>query len=709
MSWEVESETRAPLGYFRIFFTAPGGAKTDVTFFREIPTSLGNFSQADPFGYAAATISFSQISLLDNLGHGDLSWLSHFSDVDIVLQRPDGSQEIVWEGFVASYDWTTQLVVQCQGALFQVDKYVSFPQYPSVPIAYEQLIAEMLSPSRHPHLRTEELRIEWPDNWDVLAFRDPLGDTAATVIDPFTGAASPLDPTGVRTTYTTVGVQAGGRTTGFSTRTTGAWDKALTGYIAGLLEVMYTTEYADQWSIRCDPGRIPVMFVRAAAKPADYTLDVGQPGIESLSLSKDYTQFANVIFGSGTTPEGSAYSRQSVSRDNTRTEYLPFAADRKVWPDNAGNPGYDPSIMRVETHVGFENGMYESDALRVAKLMLQRNSDPGYAGSIGLSVDPAEGSRYLIKAGSVLKLRYLDGTGEAGVNFHVAEVNVNVETGTVELKLDSKFRSLLTIEEVLARTRDPLTPIKMLQVGKESQIVPDKAAPWSYAQGSGYIPITSKPFYDQVLLNEFYPLDLQAQRLPPRLYPAFYVALDASAATRRGRWATAAIRTAEKGNIRLTQFACYDRDGNRLAIPFHVSLYYHQVTSDNMPYDGDGPSPFVPGAWQKVNAYGQPIGADSPGATALGDDSLIVGWGDSDQPAGYSPGSKAAGSPITGLLTDETGWDFDNTSNPDFEKNPAAGYTQLESAITVYAMFYAEYSDWVYITGRIYRQEPGTT
>jgi hypothetical protein len=248
----------------------------------------------------------------------------------------------------------------------------------------------------------------------------------------------------------------------------------------------------------------------------------------------------------------------------------------------------------------------------------------------------------------------------------------------------------------------------MLQLGKTSLLIPDKAAPWSYAQGAGYLPKSSKGFYDQVPTNEFFPYDAHARRNPPRNNPSFYVAVNASAATRRGRWAAVPVRTAEKGDIRLSQFALYDRDGNRLQIPFHVSLYYHEVTSDNMPYDGDGPSPFIPGAWQTVNEIGQPIEAGTPGATAMGDDSLIIGWGDGDQPAGYSPGAKSAGTPLTGLLTDETSWSFDNTSNPDFSKNPAAGYTQLDSAITVYAMFYAEYHDWVYATGRLFRKEPGT-
>lgn len=712
--WEIASSTSEPLGHFRVYFSTPGGPVTDVTFFRDAPTTLGSFSTADPFGYAVAQLSFPQIGPMDDLGSGDLSWLTEFANVDIVLLAPDGSTTTVWEGFVASLDWSlsveaASLSVQCQGALFQVDRYVAAPQFPAAPISYEQLIIEALSPARHPHLRTAELRIEWPENLDSIRYVDSTaGSSGGVTVDPTTGAVIPLGRVGGQPSTVTVGTVPDGQSTGFATRSTGAWEKALTGFVAGLLEVMFTNQFADQWTIRMDPGRQPVLYVRQATRQADYALDIGQPGIASLNLSKDYTQFANVIYGAGTTPEGSVYSRQAVIRNNTRTAYVPYAADPRVHPES-GSP-MDSSVMRVETHVQFQDGMYEDDALDVAKLMLARNSDPGYTGSLSLAIDPIGGSRFQMRAGEVLKLRYLDGTGERGVNFHIAEVTVNVGEGTVDLKIDSKFRDLITVEEVLARTRDPLTPIKMLQLGKTSEVIPDRAAPWDYAKGSGYVPKSSKSWYDTIPVGETFPFDDQAHRRPPRDDPGAYITVNANAPTRRARWsAPIPIRTAQKGDIRLTQFACYDRYGNRLTIPFHVSIYDTAVTVDNMPYDGAGPSPFIPGAFQRVNEFGLEIPAGTPGATAMGDASLRVGWGDTDQPAGYSPGAKSTGSPLTGLLVDETSWSFDNTDDPDFEKNPAPGYVQLEAALTLYAMFYAEHNDVVYITGRLFRTEPGTT
>ena len=40
-----------------------------------------------------------------------------------------------------------------------------------------------------------------------------------------------------------------------------------------------------------------------------------RPGV-TVNLTRDFTQYANVIYGSGTTVDGAEWSRQSMSRDN---------------------------------------------------------------------------------------------------------------------------------------------------------------------------------------------------------------------------------------------------------------------------------------------------------------------------------------------------------------------------------------------------------
>jgi len=683
MTWEIESEDVEDLGFLRVYVTPPNGRRTDVTFFRGVPVQIGEFSTADPYGDATAQIGFPQISLMDDLGNGDLSWFQEFSDVDIVLENMDGNQKVLWEGFFANYDWNlsdadTTLNVTCQGALFQVDRYVASPQYPNQPVAYEALIVEAFDPQRFPHLRNQPLVIEWPDDWRLSAFK----------------------------TKGVVGLQASGKSTGFATRATGGWEKKLTGFVSNLLSVMYTNDYADQWTIRKDPGRTPVMCIRYATRVPDFIVEAGTPGV-SISLTRDYTQYANVIYGSGTGRDGTAWSRMAVSRDNLTTEYLPMAADPRV--DQPGNSSFTNHIMRSEAYVQFEDGAEASEALKTSQLMLRKSEDPGYTGSITLTIDPNELSRYEIRAGMTVKVRHVAGLGYEGMNLHITQASIDVTGGSVTLTVDSKYRDALTVDEVQNRTRDPLTPIKMLQVGKQSVLIPDQLAPWSYALGSGYIPSTSQPFFDTLRsTNEPFPYAATALANPPKANPSFYVGINAAAPDRASRWAFCTVRLAEKGDIRLSQFALYDRDGNLLPIPFHVAIYQNPVTADAMPFDDNGPSPFITGAFQSNSEFGLSIGADTPGNTTQGDQSLMIGWGDWQQPAGYSPGTKTNGDQPTGLLIDETGWSFDQTQNLDFDQNPDPGYTQPESSITAYVAFYAEYHDWVYVYGRLYRKEPGT-
>jgi len=124
-----------------------------------------------------------------------------------------------------------------------------------------------------------------------------------------------------------------------------------------------------------------------------------------------------------------------------------------------------------------------------------------------------------------------------------------------------------------------------------------------------------------------------------------------------------------------------------------------------MPYDGLGPSPFIENAFQDTTDTGAPL---PDGAFLTADNSIIIGWGDSDQPAGYSPGSKSDGHVLTGQLIDDSTWTFDFSSNPEFETWAAAGTKQPDSSFTGYAAFYCEWTEPVYFIGRIYRQDQGT-
>lgn len=689
--WKPSARNSATFGTFRVTIGPPGYKAVDVTYLRNKPIQVSSYSSTDPFGSATASLGFPQITILDDIGSGELWFLQDYADVNISVVN-GATETVVYEGFIASMDWTrddngSQLQVQCQGALFQVDHYLAKPFYPPLPWAYEDLIARELSHSIRPDLRTAPLKVQFPSGWTKVA---PDPSTLPAYMRPYQ-------------------VTKGTKVTGYYGRNTGAWEKSLTSYIQGLLNVMLDDQ-GQQWTLMCLPGRQPVLQVRQMFNiTPDHVVYAGQLGID-ISVSRDLTQYANVIYGSGTDSAGTEWSRQEVSTDGTTTTYQPLAFDNEVWPaDPVVNPRFNGAKNAVEANVKFDNGFDESQALAAAKTMLSRDMDPGLQGTITLKIDTSAGSRYLVKAGQSILVKYMMGTGESGMLFHISQVDVDVNGGTATLKVDTKFRDLLTVEEVLARTRDPLTPVQLLQVGKRSLMIQDQMAPWDYSKGAGFIPKQSTAFFHNLPRTSHFPYRDWSLRYPPKKYPHYYVLCRANAATRAKRWATGIpIRMAEKVDLRLTEVAAYDKNGNVLKIPFHFSVYYNPVSASDMPFDGNGPSPFIPDAFQSTTKYGVDVAAGTPGWTLFADQSMIMGWGNGPQPAGYSPGMKTQGDPATGLLVDETAWSYDAFKNPEFQQNPAAGYRQPELGFTAYCVFYAEYHEPVYFQGRIYRKEPGT-
>lgn len=689
--WAPTQRHASTLGRLRVVAHVPGQPDKDITYLRNVPIQVDSYSTADPFGYATAVLTFPQITAADEIGHGEFWWLQDYLDITIYLNDGTNDTATLWEGFIVSLDWqmdenNSQLQAQCKGAVFQVDNYVEKPFFPPRPWAYENLISRCFDHHNRPDLRVAPLKIEWPSGWTKKAL-----DPSAYTYDY----------------YRPYGVKPGQNVTGYYGRVTGGWDKSLTSYIQGLLQVMLDDK-GQQWTIRCDPGRKPVLYVREMFNQTPtWSVFVGQPGA-SIQITRDLTQFANVIYGSGTDAAGTEWSRQNVSSDGSMTTYEPLAWDDEVWPHDSHNPRLNLNKMTVEANVKFDNGFNERQAVDAARTMLKRDMDPGLTGTLTLKVDLPEGSRYLIKAGDTILVRYLAGSGHEGVLFHIAQVDVSIADGTVTLKIDTKFRDLLTIEEVLVRTRDPLTPVSLLQVGKRSLLIQDQLAPWDYSRGAGFLPGASINFFHHKPAASTFPYTDWTTKHPPKKYPHFYIECHANAHTRTRRWATGfMIRLSEKGDIRLTQVAAYDRNGNLVKVPFHFSVYYTDVTAEDMPYDANGPSPFIPNAFQSTTQYGLDVPAGTPGWTLFSQQSMIMGWGNGPQPAGYSPGMKSRGDKATGLLIDESVWSYDMTNNPDFDKNPKKGYREPTVSYSAYGVFYAEYHEPIYFLGRFFRKEPG--
>jgi hypothetical protein len=457
------------------------------------------------------------------------------------------------------------------------------------------------------------------------------------------------------------------------------------------------------------PGRLPYIEVRDVDRPQDWEVWLGTPGI-TMNFSRDGTQMANIIYGDGTSVDGTTWRNAVLSINGARTDYRPLAWDDRIWP-YTNNKSFASHAFAAEAYLKFGTGFSQSVAHGSAEKTLQRDLDPGWTGSMTLSINPqSDVNKWQIRAGHTVKVRGIAGTGEGGIRFHIAEVNCSPQDGTVALTLDSKYRDLLNLEEAMSRTRDPLTPVKMLQTNKTSVMIEDIQAPWDYNAGSGLMPLDSKNFWFNKPRAVLYPYASWLKSHPPSKYPQYYAHVNANATARKDRWTRIPVLTSEKGTIRRTEVICVDHDGNILRVPYHLSIYYINVTPSAMPRDGDGPSPFIDNAFTSINpTTGQPwVDGD---ITHGPDPSYIIGWGGRINGhynrAGFWPGSETAGHPVTGLFVDEEPWSFDNHNNANYDPNKSLGQKQDVKGITLYVMFYCVFTQDVYFVGRLWRQEPG--
>jgi len=772
-------------GRFLLLMTPPGGSPRDVTFFRNTPVKITyssadpfsdsvatlDFPQVSAYDDALVDPSSLRAILADDAAV-DIWWVPAMSvpaawPANMVNSSPDtmlwenaltgqldqvaptwdyispytsagnltynhtatrrGTK--VFEGFVTSHEVSTssegdRLQVQCQGALYQLDSYLAKPFFPPRPWPLEQLIGLCFDRRARPHLRTDRYRILWPKDWSGIAppYNRQLDNAYWPDIAP------------------------GSKWTGYLTRQTGAWDHMLTSYIAQMLAVMIVKPGStdgsqsptaavpgNQWTLRMGhendtipgiaglcPPRTPYLTIRDRFRTPDFSLWSGMPGIE-ITLTRDATQRCDLIYGTGTDLAGTTWNNSIISRDGMRTDYQPIAASGMVYPV-VGNKRLVKSRIAREQYVQYGTGFSEIEGIQAAEQTLTRELDAGWSGSVVLHTDPSSSlSRWTIQAGMTMRLRGWRGRGSDGLQLHIAQVDCDVEGGTATLTVDTRYRDLLTLAEAINRTRDALTPARLLSLNKNSNAIEDVQARWSYAKGSGFTPGAYSLGAKHMPTNAKFPYTAWVKANPPKSKHQWYAPCKANDTKKKGglgRWGGPyRVRMSEKGTIRRTECAVFDWHGNLLPIPFHFSVYYTGGTCSEdktfFPHSTDAHGNVNYDPLTIVGAFEATDPSTGQAWTDTGHFSGIsqiycMGWGNREQPAGYSPGLKTQGGKPTGMLVDESPWTFDcSQNNVNYNQLAKAG-TEKVGNISLCAYFYADYIEPVYFQARFYYQAPGT-
>ncbi len=618
----------------------------DVTFLRDVPALINDWSSVEPFGDAAASFTLPQVSEFDALGTGALAPFVGGAPVDLRLVRPDGSTTSVWTGQLVEPSGETSAtrgVLSCdsQGALFQADWSVKPPSF-------------------------------------ALEARD-IGDVIAETMNSYESRDY-----GVCRAVTT----------GIRTRSRGAWTPRLSGYIQDLLSTA-TTPAGDQWTV-AQQGRVPVIRLKDRTT-VNATFTIGQRGITT-NLSSDLLGGANVIFGEGTDIDGcrwrntkypnlrtddapvyplaaasvftagsattgfapfademrrSGYTMASVDTyssadaaevrdaqsragilvdgivgpqtwaaifqtgsdggDLSGAYFAPIAFDARVEPrlhnaqgaDIGANPTFDPALPRVERHINYGEGVSKAEATESALVDLARDADSGWQGTVTFATDPENMSRFELREGLNLLAK-----AHRGVNrmLHIARASISWQAGTVTCDVDTKARDLVTLAGIRSRNKDAAQDPgrRGSSQRRSSRNTQDSTSVFDCEAGAGIIP---------------------------------------RHAVYRRLWTVLRIPAGQVGSIARTEYA-----SDSPVAAYYVGVFSKPVTSNLI-----------------QSLVGDPSASESPWkaqSDALLDAGILEAWGSSSDPAGYFPGALSEGDPLTGRFRDGAGWSYESAYPP---------------------------------------------
>lgn len=292
--------------------------------------------------------------------------------------------------------------------------------------------------------------------------------------------------------------------------------------------------------------------------------------------------------------------------------FMPLAqdirAERYLYNPRGGiigiNPHFDPYFIRVEQPNDYGAKVTKHEGIISAQGQLAREFPARYTGSVTLSVDPSEGSRFEIRAGENITVQ-----GHRGADrfFHISQMQADFEGGTVTLALDEIGRDALTLAAFRSRYRDVTDPARRAsQRATTSTLTFDSEAMWDHENGGGRIMRHS---------------------------------------VTAGVWSVVRVPAGESGTV------VHSRFWTHVPSRFAVAVFEYPVSVNELSRLG---SPVVEGFWDQFSDANDP---DDVGGVA-------IAWGSEGQMGGYWPGNEAEGGEITGQMRDDAGWYYESKSPP---------------------------------------------
>lgn len=452
--WTPSSTVVEDWGYLQVTFNGE-----DVTFLRDAACEVVSYSFAEPFGSETAVIRFPQISPFDDLGAGDLAPFTDACEVEI--------RRVYWSEFNEErvdpdWGWYGQWVSE----EIEHDESSGGTTFHCTGVLYRAALRTAV-PSLDPVLTTDVAGLIW----------DALND-------PTQGFAPPVIPQDYP--------NPGDFGIGVVSTHLGAYQSVL-DLVQDYLALAYDPLTGVQWTVTND-GREAEIVLKDTTT-IHYSISVGAQGL-TCRLSRDLTMSPNAIYGSGqSTYDGcewrNAFYPGLIDGNLFGHHIQPISVDTAVAPylyDSDGvvtgaNPDYDPDVLRVDRYENFGR-LDKLDATGSAALERLREQGVGYHGTLSLRIDPEEGSRWGIMAGTNIALY---GLRDSSPVLHIARVEAFPPQLKVSLTVDTRARDLPTLGAVIERRRDNTDLVRRDRPTRNaSRIVNDRVSSWDCESGAGY-------------------------------------------------------------------------------------------------------------------------------------------------------------------------------------------------------------------------------
>ena len=637
MAWNPIQLSGGKWGRLQVIFDS-----TDVTYYRNVPVLVETWTSTEPFGDAVLTLTFPQITVYETYGSAP-PWMFNGQRVTIRLIRPDGSKKNLWEGIQhtpedARAGESFAIQIQCVGALYQADFGRMKPRFAQDAEDIGKVIADAFNsyPSRDYGPCTPVatgIMTRQRGSWTPIAtgFVQDLLATATTAdgSNQWTvkqhGRLGPIIALkDISTVHATVTTGAQGIETNLSADTS-AYSNVIYGE--------GTAPDGSRWrntkypNLRADDAPVyphsPGTVFNAGdgltgfdpfadeMRRAGYRMSSGDTYVAAdVAEVRDAQARAGILVDGIVGPQtwAAVFAVGSDGGDLSGAFFMPLAYDPRVEPYlyNAqgkkigNNPAFQRDRLRLERKVDYGENITKAEATASARAELLRYPDSGWQGTLTLKSDPAEMSRFELRAGMNIKLKKYRGADRL---LHIAQVSVNWLQLTVTLTVDTHVRDLISLASIKSRNAEAATdPARRASSQRRrSRIANDTIVVFDSESGAGIIPRHA-------------------------LYG--------------GLWTVLRIPAGQVGTIAKTRYAT-----SSPASRFAVGVFSKPITANRL-----------------AALVGNPLatsGAWDTNGDALDDAGLVMSWGDADSAAGYSP--RAEGDPgavVTGNLKDDAGWEF---------------------------------------------------